>query len=120
MGLTVPTTSNMTLLWTNPNPTKQFDPQTISLDLSGYDGVVVTGRISINSPEGGAPAIMFDANINTMLIFPSGYRIRWRYASWNESGVTFDVGRVDSYNSGTGGTPDNRWAIPMKIFGIKM
>lgn len=120
MGLTVPTTGNMTLLWTNPTPTAQFNPQTIRLDLSGYDGVVVTGRINIETNEGGVPSIMFDSDVRTQMIFASGYMIRWRYASWNASGVTFEQGKTDTYNSGTGGTTDNKWAIPTKIFGIKL
>jgi hypothetical protein len=30
-----------TLLWTNPNPTATFSAQTINLDLTNYDGVIV-------------------------------------------------------------------------------
>lgn len=112
--------NKLKLLWTNPSPTEDFPPQTISLDLSDYNGIVVVGRINIDTNEGGVPAIMFDSDVRTQMIFASGYMIRWRYVFYNNSGVTFEEGKTDTYNSATGGTPDNKWAIPTKIFGFKL
>jgi len=33
--------TKMDLLWTNPNPTSAFNPQTVSLDLSEYDLILI-------------------------------------------------------------------------------
>ena len=96
--------SSIKLLWTNPNPTASFPPQTIPLDLSSYDMIMIisdtsTTMMSINGVAyiyGNLPALprsrQINASINTV-IFGSGYQVN---------------------------TEDNGAAVPINIYGIKL
>ena len=39
------------LLWTNPSPTSEFAAQTVSLDLTEYNGVIVEFNKSTNNQK---------------------------------------------------------------------
>ena len=119
MGLTVPTPGTMTLLWTNPNPKTAFLPQTIQLDLKGYKGVV----LSVLGGIGGRyvpSAILCEQNVDVEIAYPRGYMIGLRDVVLTDSGITFKEGKQDTYNSGSGGTTNNNYIIPVKIYGIKI
>lgn len=104
----------MTLLWTNPNPTSTFAAQTVALDLSDYDAV----GINLKWHKG-------VENFIPMMILPKGAE-RWqlfqaatdvnrtggRFATFVSSGIAFT-------NATYNGSSTNDYAIPYKIYGIK-
>ena len=113
------------LLWSNSSPTSAFSPQTISIDLSGYDEIEVHG---INYT--GFVSIMPTVNIP---IGSKGNLIGLAGSTGDSTGIGFLVARGITANS-TGitiseakgvGTNGSSWAvnnnnmIPTKIYGIK-
>lgn len=110
--------SGATLLWSNPNPNSSFAAQTIPIDLTGYDYILVTSKGKINSTsetfikvlckigDGGnnfLPSPIQDANYG-------GY-LRG-ITDITSNGLTFH----DCYNRAS---IDNNGSIPYQIFGIK-
>ena len=105
------------LLWTNQSPGTSFAAQTVVLDLAGYDFVMVlaaTGTTAVNAEtfialvDDGASYNIFLRNYNTS----TQYNYLRRFTVDN-SGVTFASGLRDT-------TENNTYAIPQKIFGIKL
>lgn len=102
------------VLWTNPNPTATFAPQTIAINLTNYDAVDIT----FNRREGGN--VQF-----TNRILKTGYTSvsmgAWDTTTYSlrvissvtSAGVEFGQGK--SYT----GSDDNSVMIPMQIVGIK-
>ena len=105
---------SMKLLWTNSSPTASFAAQTVSLDLSSYQMVMVLSVV------GG------DDLAITHSITPVGERGRlfamynWRQVrvyDVSTTGITFQTGG-ESNQSGSI-TTHNQRAIPYQIYGIK-
>ena len=105
--------SKWDLLWTNASPTSAFAAQTISLDLSGYDAVVVDVRAATDrdihcwflTPKGQETAMGF--------YVPTAASIFLRDATASQSGVAVGNGYwgVTNINNGCG--------LPYQIYGIK-
>lgn len=94
------------LLWTNSAPTSSFSAQTIPLDLSGYDLILITSENSVSFAEnnvGSKRQITYSST--------SG-QIRHRDFTVATTGITFDAG----YG---GSSTDNSNCRPYKIYGIK-
>lgn len=106
----------MKLLWTNPNPEDAFLPQTIELNLKSYRNVIITAH-NING-QYIPSAIINEKNVKFELVYPRGYQIGLRDITFTDSGIIFYEGKIDSYNSGTGGTTNNNYIVPTKIYGI--
>lgn len=105
------------LLWTNANPSTQVGEFTVSLNLSNYTAVIVRMRGYYNESN-------YDWTIalkgwgNQWLgvhVGTSGTRLNGRRATVTDSGVAFSNGFV-----GASGNNDQRAAIPMKIYGVKL
>lgn len=100
-------------LWTNSSPTSAFSAQTIPLDLSDYDGILLY-FLATNT----------DVNRQSSMICLKGYKsvfsdvvvgataIRSRAVTVTDTGAQFTTG----YNNTSSNTSS---AIPYKIFGIK-
>lgn len=102
----------MSLLWTNPSPTSNFAAQTVSLDLSGFDAVMVVMKlkkdliyVSWNFGFIGDTAIMSIKGNATGTMYG-------RTAEINAQGIVFGTGYSAS-------TSSNEYGIPAKIYGIK-
>ena len=102
-----------TLLWTNTTPTNAFSKQTINLDLSAYDGVIIEYRESTSNNNISAVIKAAKGSFNN---FGGGYGSDTGKArnilSVNNNGISFDsaIG-----NEGT----NNSILIPLKIYGYK-
>lgn len=99
------------LLWTNPNPDSNFSAQTVTLDLSAYDAVLVVCRMFAtttyyftNTCMVGLPAIL-----NTLDVSGNRYG---RTADVTTTGIVFGQG----YSNGTASASR---VIPVSIYGIK-
>lgn len=114
------------LLWTNPSPTANFAPQTIALDLSGYDDIEVVAnpfadlqyQYSVICPVGAGGNLEYQilntATATNASTFINGVSRTFRVST---SGITFDNGQM-TYNGGAYTNWQGR-AIPYKIYGIK-
>lgn len=105
----------MELLWENAALESAFEAQTISLDLSDYDAIIIrcsyaAGYTNANEefiPIGGGSYVMHSGVYNyTRLIRPT------------TNGITIDAGYVYKTYAGTA-TVDNSRVIPYQIYGIK-
>lgn len=108
------------LLWTNLNPSASFAPQTISLDLSGYDEVRVDMQQWGNDPYAYIIPIGKEVTaikLSEVLSSASVY-IQARKVSVASNGVTFGSGGY-RYIDLSSFTTDNSRVIPYKIYGIK-
>ena len=107
--------SSMNLLWENASPGSSFAPQTISLDLSGYDICEIFYR-----------GVLTDSGYETRRV-PIGYST-WMYIEWNAryvrkatvmtTGVEFGAGYGADFASTTM-QPDSTAGVPLAIYGIK-
>lgn len=99
------------LLWTNSNPTAEFAPQTVSLDLSNYIGVIIeclsktneqnlTSRVYIKKGETLIGGCNTDTYPNVRLI-----------TAINDEGVSFGIARDTNTH--------NNYTIPYKIYGVR-
>ena len=110
---------SLELLWENPNPSAAFAAQTISLNLSGYNAVLVvaiTTPLEKTNPECGfTTAFGFvDSDYDLHLNWGSAgtNRVATRKASISSTGVSFLAGR---YNNAT----KNDYTVPYRIYGIR-
>jgi len=104
--------SKWTLLWTNASPTSAFAAQTVALDLSGYDAIILVNMYWTNNSLCRSHYIPIDGN-------PYGCPVQNYAGAWagrtctaTASGVVFDAG------VGTSGI-DNSGGLPFEIYGIK-
>jgi len=101
----------MDLLWTNPAPTSNFAAQTVSLDLSEYDLllIAISYGLSMDSLSYNIMPIGQTANLNVIKLEAQASR----FVTATTSGVTFQGGYVNNTASTSAG-------IPCYIYGIKM
>ena len=105
------------LLWTNSNPTAGFTPQTVSLNLSDYAGVIIEFASTTTNTRL-VSRIFIKKTDNTELyggsylnLSGTGYGI-CRKVSISDTGVVFD-------NTIANGVVSNNSLIPNKIYGVK-
>lgn len=100
------------LLWTNPNPTSNFNSQIISLDLSKYEATIVKNKVNISSVFFTYIYCLPDGN---RYLLPgsiqSGNRTMREFVV-NTTGINFQ----DAYI--TTGSVNNSTAIPLEIYGM--
>lgn len=101
------------LLWTNPNPSTAFATQTISLDLSDYEGVIINFNAYTTNQTLAARAYVKkgESGIGGGHVSSSGSG-RSRNIEVKENGVTISNTKID-------GSTDNSALIPVNIYGVK-
>lgn len=106
-----------TLLWKNESPGSAFEPQTIPLDLSGYDEVLIEYRLTdareytdINIVPVGNIGILNGAYADVGTFYS-------RKASVTKTGIYFQTADYCNAISSTKGTMDIV-CIPVTIYGI--
>lgn len=112
-----------TLLWENASPTSDFAAQTISLDLSEYDRIIILMKTEPNVSNYLNSIIevgtygwgQFLVNIASAVAL----RLFARKITVNSDGVIFDKGYYKNVNSTSAATSSNSHVIPVKIYGIK-
>lgn len=113
------------LLWTNPNPTSAFAAQTIALDLSKYDGIILQGTRDIrqiDSVTSSSAVLRYieKGSGQNAVLFGNGSLganryLELRYVTVENNGVIFDVGQQISSTTDT----MNDKAIPIKMWGVE-
>ena len=122
----------MRLLWTNPTPYSAsptaFLAQTINIDLSGYDGVIIEGAYSTDHSKDAMPT-----DRRTIFYLEKGWSANPNYGMYNTSNdlwVTFRPTTISNnsvaFGSGSykspgqpAGVTNNNVAIPIHIWGVK-
>lgn len=105
--------SKWDLLWTNASPTSVFAAQTVALDLSGYDAVLIDVNCAYETPDFGTCFVcMVGRGVYMDVWNPAQSNKYHRQAVVATTGVTFGQGYF-----GTGA--NNNCAIPYRIYGIK-
>lgn len=104
------------LLWENANTTSDFAQQTIPIDLSAYDAIVISFKISKGyAATQQVQQIVFKGYQTTIFVIAS--KASWRFASPSSLGVEFSSGIiVDVYGTASN---NNSFIIPCMIYGIK-
>lgn len=104
---------SMTLLWTNVDDESAFAAQTLSLNIGGYDAVLIKFKLATNVSTYantigfvGERTTLYSSNAST-----TSYTYK-RYATITTSDITFSTG----YRGATAGTS---YAIPCEVYGIK-
>ena len=117
-GGTTPTEDlSPVLLWKNSNPTAEFAPQTISLNLTDYAGVIIEFRLKTDSTKINT-RLYAKKNEDVDSIFGAGsYHTKGnsnaaRGVRVTDTGVTFDEGYGNM-------TLNNKLCIPITIYGVK-
>ena len=104
-------------VWTNEAPTSAFSSQTLSLDLSTYNFIIIEYNLAVTDPNIKNSEI---AMINGSTIRLAGYnpKIVFRNATVTDTGITFT--QAEDYTS-YGGSPANsvNQIIPTAVYGIK-
>ena len=101
------------LLWANASPSSSFAAQTVSLDLSGYDAVFITGGYSKDYNTVLAPVFLTVGEKGQFMLIGQNGKVGTRDMTVTVTGVQFDVGYYDAASG------NNTYAIPLKIYGIK-
>lgn len=114
---------SMELLWENASPTSgDFVAQTINLDLSAYNYIMIEAMLYISSnvrfnaicSVGAAFTFQHFANASSS----EKMRFVTRMVKPNETGITVETGYYKDYGASSGNTA-NSFMIPCKIYGIK-
>lgn len=104
----------LTKLWTNSAPTAAFAAQTVQLDLSNYDAVLIAVRAGRTDGQYWSGYCFKDDNSVFASIaskINASTDVHSRGAKMTNSGVEFSTG----YKGSTSGT---NYAIPIYIFGV--
>lgn len=106
------------LLWTNTNPTAEFAPQTVSIDLTDYKEVEIIARNSTTNSESVTQKFPISNDGGVLTIFKLNDTWYMRQLTISNSGITFASGRYCYMTNGGNGELD-AVCIPLRIYGIK-
>ena len=104
-------------LWENASPTSAFAAQTLSIDLTNYDEVIIESLsgVSANASKYLTSVICPKGKITTALA--QAYTMRLRDFTVNMTNIVIGVGR--DLGTNWSAVTDNSSAIPFRIYGIK-
>lgn len=104
---------SVTLLWENASPTSSFSPQTISMDLSGYDMAAIETYYSTEyNFLLSAFGRIEGKDILTIMASGRENKVGTRGVTVSETGFVFSYARY-------GGAENNTYCVPVRIYGIK-
>lgn len=111
----------LVLLWENASPSSSFAPQTIPLDLNAYKYVVVENKKYVT----GDPVISEICAVEQttylfcIVVADAYYKfdVSSRLIHVNINGIEFDSGHCG--NAVDPPAEDNRYCVPLKIYGVK-
>lgn len=112
-GNTSSGTKSMDLLWVNSSPSAAFAVQTITLNLSSYNGVIITHKNSYS-----------DASVGYRTYVPIGEACRldsgWTSSSRQTANRLCSVysDRIEFQTGRTNTTNNNSYLIPIEIYGV--
>lgn len=105
----------MDKLWTNSDPSQSFSSQTIPLDLTDYEFVIIEFK-ALNTS--GSLTVTVGIIGDEIVLNSAMGRCRYRIAEISTSGILFNSGYQYSTYGGTATVNDNA-CIPVYVFGVK-
>lgn len=109
--------SQLELIWTNSAPTSAFTQQTVALDLTPYDAVVIECNTSSNTATG--RTMQFGLIGSSVRLMAEIYQIHRRLATIASDGITFGNNYyLPTYANGSE-TEANTYLIPTRIYGLR-
>lgn len=105
---------NVEELWTNSNPTSSFAGQSIPLDLSKYELLLIIFRWSSSDPGTLTSITKVDKSGQVMALYDEKI---YRSFNTSTSGVTFNDARASSSATGSMSVSNTK-CIPQVIYGI--
>lgn len=111
-------TTTRCLLWTNTNPTADFAPQTVSIDLTDYNEVEIVAKHSTGTNQTVTQKFAVSDGGGVITIFQLNDTWYMRQLTLTNSGITFASGRY-CYMSNGGNGELYSVCIPIRIYGIK-
>lgn len=112
------------LLWKNASPTSSFAAQNVSVNTSGYDGVMVPFRraASTDGAVSGTAIIMNYGGGDQVLLGDYAGTNLFRNVIWSSrTQLQFqNAGRLTQYAVSGSTTTENQMLIPVAIYGIKL
>lgn len=119
-GFAVPAYGKVKLLWTNPAPLENFGKQTVALDLSKYDLVLIS-FMNGNSANYVNNGIFFIGDTVQTTIGFSGSQKNHRNIIVSSNGVEFQESyKYETYGASVSATIDYSVMRPLYIYGIKL
>lgn len=112
-------TIGLDLLWENVAPTSTFTAQTIAVNMSNYNGIMLVARNGATAPMLTSLMVPRARNGNVLrTAVPGGVTAFRDFTVYGDgSGINFGEGReIPSY--GTSATTNNTRCIPVEIYGI--
>ena len=113
---------SMKSLWANASPTSDFAAQTISLNLNGYEYVLVRYLYSTGYQDIDQIAIVKvgrDAYLTFTGVASTNIYLSQRTINVGSDSVTFGKPVYKTYASTSNPTANNKYCIPVEIIGIK-
>jgi hypothetical protein len=105
------------LLWVNASPGESFPPQTVPLDLSGYDCVEVVASISYDNWIGSTKVPIGGSGY--VCGFGTDFWLHTRQFWTSKTGVQFGSGAMRDIPGNTSYVDWDIRSVPYKIYGIK-
>ena len=101
-------------LWTNSTPTGSFNAQSVSVDLSDYGGVLIQFATSDGTNLYVSSMIVLKNSVRHALVqsIPNSGTLRTRFATAEDTGVTFSTGY-------SGASTSTNSAVPYAIYGLR-
>lgn len=108
-----------TLIWENTSKSN-FSAQTISIDLSSYQFVLMCFSYTADAPTNSNTTMICFADGNSYRMTSGNARKDFRDATVNADSIVFGAGRkVQTYNQTNQTVNDNSLVIPRKIYGFR-
>ena len=104
---------NIKQLWINPSPSSAFAGQTVSLDLTDYNMVLILFKWKSSDADTGSTIIPKGYAGYVGAPYTSANRYQRTITNVSNNGVIFDNGVI-------GGSYDNTSCVPIFIYGIKV
>ena len=113
--------SGADLLWTNSAPDKGFSPQTVSIDLSKYDAVLIMGKgyYTTTASQNFSNDVLFLNDTSKLLTYGLSNTAQYSrvVTSVKSNGVIFGTAY---YNQNGTNNANNNAGIPLKIYGLNL
>lgn len=108
-----PFSAKAELLWTNPSPTSAFGSQSISIDTSEYENIIIVARIATSNDKESIVGIFPSNNF-------SGYYLAGGYGGGSQREIkSSSTTSLVIGNNFANTTMVNNCGIPVRIYGLK-
>ena len=116
------TAQRYTLMYTNAAPSSAFAAQTVTLNLSGYQSVVIeyfTCGAQVGDVYRAEVAIGRRTALQGALVMLNNLVYGIRFVDATSANIAFGEGYARNYDTPSIGTVDNQYCVPYRIWAVK-